>query len=101
MCAEVIEPQFESMQSLAEQWRIQLAALGGSSGTSLSSVEESKPTVSDSMHADLSRFNSSVSLTSPHDKASENLELESLKKVYLLIFWTLCVTLNLQHWGTS
>lgn len=84
MYAEVIEPQFKSMQSLAEQWRIQLAALGGSPGTSLSSVEESRPVISDSMPAELSNFNNSVAITSPYHEASENLKLVSPQKVCLL-----------------
>lgn len=83
MCAEVVEPQFKSMQSLAEQWRIQLAALGGSSGTSLSSVEESRPVISDLIHAEPSSFNNSVTKTSLLHEASENLELESPQKVVL------------------
>lgn len=80
---EVIEPQFESMQSLAEQWRIQLAALGGSSGTSLSSAEESRPLISDLMDAEPSPFNNSVTIASPRHESLENPELESPQKLDL------------------
>lgn len=37
-CVDGVGDQFQSMQSLAEQWRLQLAALDHSSGTSLEST---------------------------------------------------------------
>lgn len=87
MHAEVIEQQFKSIQSLAEQWRIQLAALhGGSSGTSLSSAEEPRSVLPDAMHGEpLSHFNNNeLSMASSHHEASGDLELESPQQVSLL-----------------
>ena len=87
MYADVIEQQFKSIQSLAEQWRIQLAALhGGSSGTSLSSAEESRSVLPDAMHGELpSHFNNNeLSKVSLHHEASGDPDPESLRKVCVL-----------------
>lgn len=87
MHAEVIEHKFKSMHSLAEQWRIQLAALhGGSSGTSLSSAEEPRSVLPDVVHDEpLSHFNNNeLSIASSHQEASGDLELKSPQKVSLL-----------------
>jgi len=87
MNADVIEMQFKSIQSLAEQWRIQLAALhGGSSGTSLSSAEEPRSVLPYAAHSEpLSHFNKNeLSMASSHNEASGDLEPDSPQKVSLL-----------------
>lgn len=86
----MIEQQFKSIQSLAEQWRIQLAALhGGSSGTSLSSAEEHRSVPPDAVHEEtISHFND-LSGASSRQEASRDFGPESPPKVcllYLLIF---------------
>lgn len=83
---DVIEMQFKSIQSLAEQWRIQLAALhGGSSGTSLSSAEEPRSVLADVVHGEpLSHFsNNELSMPSSHHEASGDLQLERPEKMDL------------------
>lgn len=110
MYAEVNVQQFKSMQSLAEQWRIQVAALGGSSSTPLSPAEESRPVISNLIHVEsLSHLHDSVPVASPHHEVAEDLELENPQKVCLLnsgccVHDVRCdvssVSLNFQHWGT-
>lgn len=81
---EVIEQQFKSIQSLAEQWRIQLAALhGGSSGTSLSSAEEHRSVPPDAVHEEtISHFNE-LSVASSHQEASRDFGPGSPQKMDL------------------
>lgn len=89
MYADVIEQQFKSIQSLAAQWRIQLAALHGeSSGTSLSSAEESRSVPPDVMHGvPLSHLNNNeLSMASPHYETSGDPDLEGPQKVRILNF---------------
>ncbi|KAG0580342.1 hypothetical protein KC19_4G166300 [Ceratodon purpureus] len=81
---DVIEQQFKSIQSLAAQWRIQLAALHGeSSGTSLSSAEESRSALPDVTHGvSLSHCNNNeLYMPSPNHETSGELDLESPQKV--------------------
>ncbi|XP_024391015.1 uncharacterized protein [Physcomitrium patens] len=79
---EVIEQQFKSIQSLAEQWRIQLASLGESSGNSLSSAEESRRKLPD--EEPLALFNShEQAIESPSREASGDLEPGSPQKMDL------------------
>lgn len=98
MYADVIEQQLKSIQSLAAQWRIQLAVLrGGSSGSSLSSTEDSRSMLPDVMHGEpLSHFNNDkLSIASPHHEASGDPDIKSSQMVRLLIF--VFVLLNLLY----
>lgn len=79
MYTEVFEQQFKSIQSLAEKWRKQLAALSTSSG---SSVEESVPLLPEVMQDEpLSHLDTQQSMTLPHYEAPGDQKPKSPQKV--------------------
>ncbi|XP_024374539.1 uncharacterized protein [Physcomitrium patens] len=78
---EVFEQQFKSIQSLAEKWRKQLAALSTSSG---SSVEESVPLLPEVMQDEpLSHLDTQQSMTLPHYEAPGDQKPKSPQKTNL------------------
>ncbi|XP_024374536.1 uncharacterized protein [Physcomitrium patens] len=79
---EVFEQQFKSIQSLAEKWRKQLAALSTSSG---SSVEESVPLLPEVMQDEpLSHLDTQQSMTLPHYEAPGDQKPKSPQKATCL-----------------